>query len=179
LESIEFELSIQDTPTNVFQTTHDYLPDIVSYVSIVEHKGRTSRELSDSEFETVDVWEVDAMKAFPNFISSLISIQKVTLETEIQWYPEDNETDWKFTAPNISGLLDNCEGKALFFETEEGTRIELAGEFELDLSAISGVPWFLASTLKGQQGRIAEKVINRYTDEIEEHIESLGGNEDD
>jgi hypothetical protein len=172
-ESLTLELTVEAPKSTVFDVMLERLPDIVTVVSMVDHRDRELRAKNDHEIMTVDRWRIAITSGLPGFLARFVSFEAITVESRIHWDLNAKETDWSLSLPDRQGLLENATGEVTFSSGEKGTRLLLNGEFNLDLSGVPGIPSFLAGTLQGHQGRIAERILNRYRSPVADQVEKF------
>lgn len=172
-ESLTLKLTVKAPQSTVFDVMLKRLPDIVTVVSMVDHRDRELRVKNDHEIMTVDRWRIAVTGGLPGFLARFISFEAITVESRIHWNQKALKTDWSLSLPDRQGLLEDANGEVTFSSAEEGTRLLLNGEFNLDLSKVPGIPSFLAGTLQGHQGRLAERILNRYRSPVADQVERL------
>lgn len=172
METIELELSVAGSTYRVFDISKRFLPELVSEITVVTHLGRTVETPDQSVYRTIDRWEIDVLKPLPGFISRFLTFQVVRARSEIDWQKDELRSTWSITVPDMEDLLEECRGIVKFLNDGEETLLVLEGQFDLDLSAVPGIPNFLASYLRGRQASVAKRVIRQYLPRFKEKIES-------
>lgn len=173
METINLELTVDGQPSRVFELSRNHLPQLVAEVPVVSHQERTQPTSGKSENITVDRWKVDVLQPLPWFIGRFLTFQIVTVRSEIRWRSSELTSRWTVSVPDMEGLLNECEGVVNFEDHPEGTLLVLDGTFDLDLSAVPGIPGFLANYLKGRQGRLATRILENYLPRLKQSIEPL------
>lgn len=173
MDSINVELTVSGSPGWTYRKAKMHLPSVIGTLRMITHLDRETVEADENQSILTDNWEVDVLKPLPTFITRYLDFRTVQVRSVLHCDDRDPSAEWYVSVLNFEGLLDVCEGTITFTETPSGTRIEVRGNFDLDLSAVPGVPSLLAFPLRGRMGKLAERIINNYLPKLEDELESI------
>lgn len=173
MDSINVELTVSGSPDWTYRKAKMHLPSVIGTLRMITHRDRERVEADEHQAIITDHWEVDVLQPLPRFITRYLDFRIVEVRSVLHCDDRDREAEWYVSVQNFEGLLDVCEGTITFTEIPEGTRIDVQGNFDLDLSAVPGIPSLLAFPLRGRLGKLANRIINNYTEELEAELERI------
>ncbi len=136
----------------VFTTYRDNLDALADRLPNVRSVSVKRHEDQPGEVRMVVDWRGGS--DIPAFARAFVSESMLTWTDHLTWKEASFTEDWRIDVHAFPGAV-TIAGTSYFVETGEGTRIEFRGELNCDLSKVSGVPRFMAKSLKGT----AEKFI--------------------
>lgn len=173
MDSLNVELTVSGSPDWTYRKARMHLPSVIGTLRMITHSDRETVEADEHQSIITDNWEVDVLEPLPKFITRYLDFRIVEVRSVLHLDDRDLEAEWYVSVQNYEGLLDVCEGTISFTEIPQGTRIKVQGNFDLDLSAVPGIPTLLAFPLRGRLGKLANRIINNYTPKLEDELESI------
>lgn len=172
MSEISFEFQVDHRPEKTYQIIHDKLPRIIEGISIVHHTERVSLSGKQGDiFE--DHWRINLLETIPNFISSLLDLEDVKIQSESHWNEAERRIDFELEAKNWEYLLESCEGNIQLVNSDSDTQIKVYCYYNIELSQITGLPGFVATRLSKKLDSLAETKVRDFIPDIKNGISGL------
>lgn len=136
----------------VFATYRDKLVDLVPYLPNVRRIEVKSRTEEGAITKIVNVWHGGG--EIPAAARAVLSESMLSWTDHASWNESDWSCAWRIETHAFTDAV-RCDGSNRFFETPEGTSLEIRGVLEIDAKKIKGVPGFMAGTI----GRTIESFL--------------------
>ena len=133
----------------VYATYRDKLVELLPYLPNIRGIDNKERKEEGGVVHLTNVWHGGG--EIPAVARAFISASMLSWTDIATWREADMETDWKVETHSIREAVSSA-GVNRYFETGDGTRLEIRGDFSVDARKIKGVPGLIA----GKVGRAVE-----------------------
>ncbi len=153
----------------VFEAYRDQLPDIAAYIPDIREIQVQRRGDEGGRVQLHNVWIAD--RELPSFARGILQPDMLRWDDFADWDLAAWCCTWRMKTRAFTESV-RCSGTNRFEAIDEGsTRVVLAGDLEIDVKSIPGVPRLLAGRLKPQVERF---IVSLITPNLEQVNTSLG-----
>lgn len=154
----------------VFATYRDRLVDLVPHLPNIRSITVTKRVDRGSEVDLVNEWVGGG--DIPAVARSVLSESMLRWTDHATWFEGDFHVEWRTDIHAFPGAV-KSEGKNRFFETPDGTRLEVRGHFTIDGAKIPGVPKIFAKSVASTVEKVMVSQIAKNTAETARGLAKL------
>ncbi len=140
----------------VFAAYRDQLPKLVEYLPNIRRIEVVSRTDEGDTVELENIWYGGG--DIPGAARAVLSESMLSWRDFALWDQTDWSCSWRIETKSFTEAV-RCEGSSRFFETPDGTRMEVRGEIEIDASKIAGIPKLLRSRVGNTVAEFLSKKI--------------------
>lgn len=137
----------------VYRTYRDELPDLVPYLPNIKSIDVKEREATDGGVRLLNVWRGDAK--IPRVAQGFISPDMLSWDDHATWDDTTKSCSWRTVPHFLKERIDAAGTTTLVADGDGATRIEIRGDFSLDLKGMRGVPRMMVPSAT----KTAEKFI--------------------
>lgn len=146
----------------VFRAYRDDLPKVVEFLPNVRSIEVKSREENGAITKLFNVWHGGG--GIPAAARSLLDEKALSWDDHAVWDQAQHRCDWTIHTHAFTDAV-SSKGQTLLIElAPERTRIELRGDFSIDLKKVRGIPSFLAGSVgKAVEGFLSKQITANLT----------------
>lgn len=157
MQTLEADATLPFPRPVVFAAYRDHTPALVEYlpnIRKIEVKERSDEE--DGIVKLVNIWHGGG--ELPAAARVVLSDNMMSWTDYATWNPEEWSVAWRIETHSFSEAV-RCEGKNRFYDTPDGTRLEIRGEIHIDGSKVAGVPKFMRKNVSNMVTDFLKKKI--------------------
>jgi nitrogen fixation protein len=153
----------------VYEAYRDRLPELAAYIPDVKEIVVESREeVGPGRVKLHNVWVAD--REVPVFARAIIKPEMLRWDDFADWRDDEHRVHWTLRLRVFTDQV-TCAGTNTFVKVDDAsTKVFLAGDLDIDLRNIPGVPRLLAGGLKP---KIEKFIVELITPNLERINESL------
>ena len=140
----------------VYRAYRDELPAAAVFVDGIREVVVESREETPQGVRMHNVWFSDGH--IPDFAQRFVSPEHLSWDDYATWFDADMRCEWNIKPRAFPDSM-RCIGTTRFSPDIGGTRVILAGELEVDLSNVKGVPDVMARAVAPQMERFLAALV--------------------
>jgi hypothetical protein len=146
----------------VFRAYRDDLPKVVEFLPNVRRIEVKKREEEGPIVRLFNVWHGGG--EIPTAARALLDEKALSWDDHAVWNESTHECEWTIHTHAFTDAV-SSKGKTRLIEIGEGkTRIELRGDFSIDLKKVKGIPSFLAGSVGGAvEGFLSKQITANLT----------------
>ena len=156
--------------SRVFSVYRDDLADMAEYLPNIRSIKVVKRVERGDEIDLVNEWTGGG--DIPSVARSVLSESMLTWTDYATWFANDFRVEWRTEIHAFPGAV-HSSGTNRFYETKEGTRLEVRGHFTIDAAKIPGIPRLLSKTIGGTVEKVMVTQIVKNTAETARGIAKL------
>ena len=146
----------------VFKAYRDDLPKVVEFLPNVRAIDVKSRREEGSITKLLNVWHGGG--DIPAAARAFLDEKALTWDDEASWDESTHECEWTIHTHAFREAVASSGRTRLIELGPDKTRIELRGEFSIDLKKIRGIPSFLAGSVgKAVEGFLSKQITANLT----------------
>lgn len=152
----------------VFEAYLEHLPEAAMQVAGVKEVKVESREEDGGVVRIHNVWVGEG--GIPAFAQRIVSSGQVSWDDYAVWHRRERRCEWNIK-PRAFREAVRCVGTTRFLAHESGgTRVIIAGDLDIDMTKVRGVPDVVGQTLAPQ---IEKFIVSRVTPNLERNNEAI------
>ncbi|MFO0593282.1 MAG: hypothetical protein U0441_37415 [Polyangiaceae bacterium] len=136
----------------VFAVYRDELAEMAEFLPNIRAIKVLKRVDREGEVDLVNEWTGGG--DIPSVARSVLSESMLRWTDYATWFANEFRVEWRTEIHAFPGAVASS-GTNRFYDTPEGTRLEVRGQFTIDAAKIPGVPRLLSKTI----GSTVEKVM--------------------
>lgn len=166
---IQSESIIRHPQPKVYEAYRDRLPEIAEYIpDVKEIRVVKSARPREGVLELHNVWV--ASREVPVYARAFLKPEMLQWDDFAEWRDEESRVYWKLKTRVFTDSV-SCSGTNTFSRIDDNTtRVSLAGDLQIDLKSIPGVPKMFAGGLKP---KVESFIVSLITPNLERVNESL------
>lgn len=152
----------------VYRAYRDELPLIAEHIPDVREIRVESRREEDGVVYAHNVWISE--RDVPAMARAIIKPHMLSWDDHAEWHERDWEVRWRIATRFFTDHV-RCSGVNRFYAVDEGTtRLEVTGDFTIDLEELPGMPRFVA---RGLRPKVEEFIVSVIKPNLERTNESV------
>ncbi len=131
----------------VWKAMRDRLPETAPFLDNIAAITQVRREeRTDGSVQLINLWKADVK--IPGAIQSIVDPSNLSWLDHAEWFERSNKCQWRIEPQFFTDHI-RCAGSTHFEPAlgGRGTRITFAGELEITVSNITGLPSFMRATV--------------------------------
>lgn len=121
----------------VYRTYRDELAELVPYLPNVASIEGKEREVEEHKTRLLNLWRGNA--SIPKLARGFVKPEMLTWDDYAVWDDRTHSCEWR-SEPHFFSDRTTCTGTTTLIADGEGTRMEIRGDFAIDLKGMRGVP---------------------------------------
>ena len=155
----------------VFRAYRDRLPEIAAYIPDIREIVVREREGAGAVVKLHNEWFADT--DVPRVMQSIVRPEMLRWDDYASWNADTHICAWRLRVGAFTEAV-NCAGTNTFVdEGPEQTRVVLAGDLNLDLSEVRGVPRFMAKKIAPQIERFIVAMITPNLERVNQSLQAF------
>ena len=146
---IEVVQTIDHPRARVWEAYRDRLQELAEYLpNIARIEVLEREEPEDGVVKLLNRWQA-ANTEVPAVARPFVDPKRLNWLDHATWHQADWRTEWRMEVPAFGDRVRTAGSNVYFEEGPNRTRLEIRGEFSVDVGKLPGVPRFLAGKVGG------------------------------